>query len=196
MPSLQLADARKPAGEDPPDQRGRVDSCRQPVLQPGERRQSLRFGRWGYAIRSRLPFSRFSGTLHINDVGQNTWEEINLGVAGANYGWPATEGPTSNPAYRSSVVCVHACIFFRLRDRRRGLSQHVDRALSVALLGRVFLRGFVRRVDTRTPLERRGLGVGDGNIAARGPGVRKRRQLVLSRPRRRLHDWRRVPHLV
>jgi len=28
----------------------------------------------------------------INDVGQNTWEEINPGRAGANYGWPATEG--------------------------------------------------------------------------------------------------------
>jgi len=35
------------------------------------------------------------GRMHINDVGQNTWEEINLGVPGAHYGWPATEGPTS-----------------------------------------------------------------------------------------------------
>jgi glucose/arabinose dehydrogenase len=31
--------------------------------------------------------------MYINDVGQNTWEEVDLGVAGANYGWPNTEGP-------------------------------------------------------------------------------------------------------
>ncbi len=31
--------------------------------------------------------------MFINDVGQNTWEEIDDGVAGANYGWPTTEGP-------------------------------------------------------------------------------------------------------
>ena len=36
--------------------------------------------------------------MYINDVGQSTWEEIDLGQAGANYGWPATEGPTTNPA--------------------------------------------------------------------------------------------------
>ena len=34
-----------------------------------------------------------TGRIHINDVGQDTWEEINLGVAGANYGWPYSEGP-------------------------------------------------------------------------------------------------------
>src|SRR5688572_5993540 len=58
---------------------------------------------WALGLRNPFTFAvePVSGSLHINDVGQSTWEEINLGVAGANYGWPATEGPTSNPAYRS-----------------------------------------------------------------------------------------------
>jgi glucose/arabinose dehydrogenase len=31
--------------------------------------------------------------IHINDVGQNTWEEIDLGAPGADYGWNVREGP-------------------------------------------------------------------------------------------------------
>lgn len=31
--------------------------------------------------------------FHINDVGDGTWEEIDLGAAGADYGWPDREGP-------------------------------------------------------------------------------------------------------
>lgn len=30
--------------------------------------------------------------LFINDVGQNSFEEVNEGLAGSNYGWPITEG--------------------------------------------------------------------------------------------------------
>ena len=31
--------------------------------------------------------------FHINDVGQNTWEEIDLGAPAADYGWNVREGP-------------------------------------------------------------------------------------------------------
>lgn len=60
-----------------------------------------------WALGLRNPFTMDvrpgTGRLFINDVGQNSWEEINEGVAGANYGWPATEGPTDNPAYRGPL---------------------------------------------------------------------------------------------
>jgi hypothetical protein len=36
-------------------------------------------------------------------VGQSTWEEINEGIAGSNYGWPITEGPTNDPAFRTPL---------------------------------------------------------------------------------------------
>ena len=60
---------------------------------------------WALGLRNPFTFSVQPGTgrMFINDVGQNTWEEINEGVAGANYGWPATEGPTDDPRYRSPV---------------------------------------------------------------------------------------------
>jgi len=60
---------------------------------------------WAFGLRNPFTFA-FRGTtnlMYINDVGQSTWEEIDLGLAGANYGWPATEGPTTNPAYKSPV---------------------------------------------------------------------------------------------
>jgi glucose/arabinose dehydrogenase len=51
---------------------------------------------WARGLRNPFTFSvrPSDGRVHINDVGQGAWEEINLGVAGANYGWPSTEGPT------------------------------------------------------------------------------------------------------
>lgn len=49
---------------------------------------------WALGLRNPFTFSFRPGTneIFINDVGQGTWEEINAGAAGANYGWPTTEG--------------------------------------------------------------------------------------------------------
>jgi glucose/arabinose dehydrogenase len=60
---------------------------------------------WALGLRNPFTFA-FRGTtnfMYINDVGESTWEEIDLGQAGANYGWPATEGPTTNPAYKNPL---------------------------------------------------------------------------------------------
>jgi glucose/arabinose dehydrogenase len=37
-----------------------------------------------------------STQFYINDVGQNLWEEINLGTSGADYGWNTREGKCAN----------------------------------------------------------------------------------------------------
>src|SRR5436190_889980 len=60
---------------------------------------------WALGLRNPFTFAFRGATnfMYINDVGQATWEEINLGQPAANYGWPATEGPTSNPDYTSPV---------------------------------------------------------------------------------------------
>jgi glucose/arabinose dehydrogenase len=50
---------------------------------------------WAYGLRNPFTMAIQPGTgrVHINDVGQETWEEVNLGAPGANHGWPASEGP-------------------------------------------------------------------------------------------------------
>jgi glucose/arabinose dehydrogenase len=58
---------------------------------------------WSYGLRNPFTFAVQPGTgrQFINDVGQNTWEEINDGAKGANYGWPTTEGATANPDFKT-----------------------------------------------------------------------------------------------
>jgi glucose/arabinose dehydrogenase len=60
---------------------------------------------WARGLRNPFTFAFQSSTgrLFINDVGAGSWEEINDGVAGSNYGWPASEGPTSAPGQRGPV---------------------------------------------------------------------------------------------
>ena len=60
---------------------------------------------WAIGLRNPFTFAVQPGTgrIFINDVGQSTWEEINDGLPGANYGWPATEGPTTNPNFTSPL---------------------------------------------------------------------------------------------
>ena len=60
---------------------------------------------WALGLRNPFTFAIQPGTgrMFINDVGQNAFEEINDGIAASNYGWPETEGPTSDPDYRSPL---------------------------------------------------------------------------------------------
>ncbi len=50
---------------------------------------------WALGLRNPFTFAvqPGSGRIFINDVGEAAWEEINDGVAGANFGWPNCEGP-------------------------------------------------------------------------------------------------------
>ena len=51
---------------------------------------------WGRGLRNPFNFAidRSNGRIHLNDVGQSGWEEVNHAIAGANFGWPQTEGYT------------------------------------------------------------------------------------------------------
>lgn len=53
---------------------------------------------WGLRNPFRFAFNPNFGNsgFHVNDVGQNAWEEIDRGVKGADYGWNCREGNHSN----------------------------------------------------------------------------------------------------
>jgi len=56
---------------------------------------------WALGLRNPFTFGFQPGTgrMFINDVGEGTWEEINEGAAGSNFGWPAEEGAGGAPTY-------------------------------------------------------------------------------------------------
>jgi glucose/arabinose dehydrogenase len=65
---------------------------------------------WAYGLRNpfRMSIDPVSGRMYIGDVGGNdpstAFEEVNIGAAGANYGWPQCEGScgvagTTSPIY-------------------------------------------------------------------------------------------------
>jgi glucose/arabinose dehydrogenase len=56
---------------------------------------------WARGLRNPFKFAiqPGTGTIFINDVGKNTWEEINRGATGANYGWPVHEGVAKDPPF-------------------------------------------------------------------------------------------------
>jgi len=54
---------------------------------------------WALGLRNPFTFAFQPGTgrMFINNVGLSTWEEINDGIAGSNYGWPICEGFCNPP---------------------------------------------------------------------------------------------------
>jgi glucose/arabinose dehydrogenase len=60
---------------------------------------------WALGLRNpfSFAFSESGDRMHINDVGQDTWEEVNAGFMGANYGWPLCEGRCSEPGLADPV---------------------------------------------------------------------------------------------
>ncbi len=77
---------------------------------------------WAYGIRNTFRFSvkpgtgstnpalGDPGTLYMQEVGWNDWEEINVAkVGGNNYGWPCFEGVGANDAYQAATPAHSDC---------------------------------------------------------------------------------------
>ncbi len=60
---------------------------------------------WALGLRNPFSFAVQPGTgrIFINDVGETRWEEIDEGLAGANFGWPLAEGPSTDAKFRGPI---------------------------------------------------------------------------------------------
>lgn len=60
---------------------------------------------WARGLRNAFTFDidPQTGRMYVNDVGGSGWEEVDEGAAGADYGWPLTEGPSRDPNFRAPV---------------------------------------------------------------------------------------------
>jgi glucose/arabinose dehydrogenase len=65
---------------------------------------------WAVGLRNPFTFAFHptSGRMFINDVGQSTFEEVNEGGAGRNYGWPTTEGDFNQASFPNFTRPVYS----------------------------------------------------------------------------------------
>jgi glucose/arabinose dehydrogenase len=67
---------------------------------------------WEYGHRNpfRFSFRPSNGSLYVGDVGQSTLEELDVGVAGGNFGWPYMEGTIVQPGGPGPCPQTTTCI--------------------------------------------------------------------------------------
>jgi putative heme-binding domain-containing protein len=110
---------------------------------------------WALGLRNPFTFAVQPGTgrIFINDVGQDRWEEINEGCAGANYGWPESEGKTAPDRFRGPIhvypVASIAGGAFSA-DEPRGVFPREYRGKYFFM---DFVRGWIRVLDPDDPAE-------------------------------------------
>jgi glucose/arabinose dehydrogenase len=113
---------------------------------------------WVRGLRNpfKFAFDPGSSRAYINDVGAQTWEEINRLRKGRNYGWPVEEGPENSSrftppifAYRHGATATTGCSItggeFYRAARRNFPARFVGDYFFAD-----FCNGWVRRYDPRT----------------------------------------------
>ena len=77
-----------------------------------------------WAIGMRNPFGLAvqaeTGRMFASDVGESSWEEVDMIIRGENYGWPEAEGMSKNPRFQNPIYtyppvigrCIAGGIFY------------------------------------------------------------------------------------
>jgi glucose/arabinose dehydrogenase len=113
---------------------------------------------WARGLRNPFKFTFDPGARRafVNDVGAQTWEEINRLRKGGNYGWPAQEGPETSPrfsppifAYRHGATGTTGCSITGGEFYRAARRNFPARFVGDYFFGD-FCNGWVRRYDPGT----------------------------------------------
>ncbi len=128
---------------------------------------------WALGLRNPFTFAFQPGTgrMFINDVGEVTWEEINDGIAGSNYGWPNTEGRNQQSRVSLAAACLSTWLQCDdwLRDRGWRFLQSGNSAISGEFCREIFLRGSVQWLDQSfRSVDGNGIGFCDEHLVTRG----------------------------
>jgi uncharacterized repeat protein (TIGR03806 family) len=121
---------------------------------------------WALGLRNPFTFAFQPGTgrMFINDVGGAN-EEINEGIAGANYGWPTVEhGPTKDPRFRGPIhwykeSSIAGGAFYNPL-RRQFPSKYVGKYFFAD-----FKQGWIKTLDPEHPKDVRDFLTGLGNLS-------------------------------
>jgi hypothetical protein len=121
---------------------------------------------WALGLRNPFTFAFQPGTgrMFINDVGGAN-EEINVGAAGANYGWPTVEhGPTNDPRFRGPIhrykeSSIAGGAFYN-PPRRQFPAKYASKYFFAD-----FKQGWIRILDPDNPKEVRDFLTGLGNLS-------------------------------
>jgi glucose/arabinose dehydrogenase len=117
-------------------------------------------------------FQPVTNRMHINDVGEVTWEEIDVGVAGANYGWPTTEGvfnQSSFPSFTEPLFAYNHSTGYPVGQAITGgafynpTTQQFPSDYTGDYFFGDYVAGWIKRIDLTT------LQVNDFATAANGP---------------------------
>lgn len=111
---------------------------------------------WATGLRNPFSFAihREDGVIYVNDVGQDSYEEINQISKGRNYAWPFCEGPCSsrytNPvlAYDHSSGCaITGGAFY---DAPKSATKRWSSTYDLSYFFGDYCGGWIRRFDRQT----------------------------------------------
>jgi glucose/arabinose dehydrogenase len=98
----------------------------------GDATKEQRIFAYGFRNPFRFSFRPSNGSIYLGDVGQSSREELDVGVAGGNFGWPYREGKIQQPggpgACPVSTTCIDPVFDY-------------DRSVGTTITGGIFVTG-------------------------------------------------------